>query len=710
MCDVCGLRTDYTLYARGAHAYEDWYTIESATETTDGVSRRDCTECGQYETAEFATKAAGNAGPSVSWVLTERGHLWIFGEGQLQEYTSSSQVPWYSYAAEIVSAEIGENVTNIPGYAFYQCKKLTEVTIPGTVTSIGKYAFYYCSSLEMVQLPDSVTELGGSVFASCYALSAIKIPENITHIPDSAFSGCYALTEVAFPEKLTTIGPYAFSGCSALTEVTFPEKLTTIGSYAFRNCKNLAVISIPAAVKEIGYAAFEGCTKLVAFELDENNTSFRMMDGILYSWDLSSLILCLPSVQGELVIPYGVVNISNSAFAGCTGLNAIVLPESVTNIGDDAFYNCKNLRTINLPDSLRSIGGAAFYYCSNLTGLVVPDGITQIPDNMFYYCSNLSEVILPDGIKSIGFYAFSNCTALESVVLPASLERIGNYAFRNCSSLSSITLPDKITSIGISAFAGCKALRNVTFTGNAPKINSGAFSYVTADVFYPAQNDTWTESVRTNYGGTLTWYSKCDDHTWGAWNVIRTATCTDDGENRRNCTKCSCFETEVIPATGHSYESVVTAPTCVEQGFVTHTCTVCGDSYVDTYVDALGHDMGEWTTVTEASCTEAGENRRNCANCSHYETEVIPATGHSYEHVVTAPTCVEKGFVTHTCSVAVIAMWTPMWMLWATIWASGLPSPKRPVPRMAPSVGIAPVVIITRPVRSRLSATVTILL
>ena len=38
----------------------------------------------------------------------------------------------------------------------------------------------------------------------------------------------------------------------------------------------------------------------------------------------------------------------------------------------------------------------------------------------------------------------------------------------------------------------------------------------------------------------------------------------------------------------HTYESTVTAPTCTEQGYTTYTCT-CGDSYVDSYTDALGH-------------------------------------------------------------------------------------------------------------------------
>ena len=39
----------------------------------------------------------------------------------------------------------------------------------------------------------------------------------------------------------------------------------------------------------------------------------------------------------------------------------------------------------------------------------------------------------------------------------------------------------------------------------------------------------------------------------------------------------------------HSYKAVVTEPTCTKEGYTTHTCTKCGDSYKDTYVDPLDH-------------------------------------------------------------------------------------------------------------------------
>jgi hypothetical protein len=99
----------------------------------------------------------------------------------------------------------------------------------------------------------------------------------------------------------------------------------------------------------------------------------------------------------------------------------------------------------------------------------------------------------------------------------------------------------------------------------------------------------------------------------------------------------------------HTYESEVTAPTCTEQGYTTHTCTICGDQYVDSYVAATGHKFGAWTVTTDPTCTEKGEERRDCEDCDHFETREVEAIGHDYEAVVTNPTCTEKGYTTHTC-------------------------------------------------------------
>jgi transposase-like protein len=165
------------------------------------------------------------------------------------------------------------------------------------------------------------------------------------------------------------------------------------------------------------------------------------------------------------------------------------------------------------------------------------------------------------------------------------------------------------------------------------------------------------------------------------------ADCLNDGVKRTYCTVSGCdYEVEEsVPAHGHDYEAVVTAPTCTEDGYTTYTCTVCGDSYVDDIVAALGHEWSDWTVivqppdtecgvkitrcyscgceeranfdhdyeavVTAPSCTEEGYTTYTCSRCGDsYVDDTVAALGHDYEAVVTAPTCTEEGYTTHTCS------------------------------------------------------------
>ena len=81
-----------------------------------------------------------------------------------------------------------------------------------------------------------------------------------------------------------------------------------------------------------------------------------------------------------------------------------------------------------------------------------------------------------------------------------------------------------------------------------------------------------------------------------------------------------------VEAHEHSYTAVVTPPTCTEKGYTTHTCA-CGESYVDTYVDALGHSWDSGTVTKQPTATETGVRTYTCTRCGVTKTETIPATG-----------------------------------------------------------------------------------
>ena len=133
-------------------------------------------------------------------------------------------------------------------------------------------------------------------------------------------------------------------------------------------------------------------------------------------------------------------------------------------------------------------------------------------------------------------------------------------------------------------------------------------------------------------------YTSKTAHKFGAWKQTTAPTCAAEGVETRTCTVCGAAETRTILAIGHAYKSVVTPPTCIERGYTTYTCSACGDSYVADYTAALGHTAG-----SAADCT----NPQVCTVCG---AELNPALDHSYNAVVTAPTCTEQGYTTYTCA------------------------------------------------------------
>lgn len=157
---------------------------------------------------------------------------------------------------------------------------------------------------------------------------------------------------------------------------------------------------------------------------------------------------------------------------------------------------------------------------------------------------------------------------------------------------------------------------------------------------------TFTCKCGDSYVGN---YTDALGHEFGEWETVTEPTEDSMGLMKRQCIRCEETQTKMIPALDHvhQYTDTVTAPTCTEKGYTTHTCK-CGNSYVDTYTDALGHDYED--VVTEPTCTEKGSTTHTCKRCGYTCTDSeTAALGHDYEDVVTEPTCGEQGYTTHTC-------------------------------------------------------------
>lgn len=162
-------------------------------------------------------------------------------------------------------------------------------------------------------------------------------------------------------------------------------------------------------------------------------------------------------------------------------IHTVVIAEGVTSVADEAFRDLTAMTSVSLPDSLVRIEMRAFQNTA-LRAVTLPENVTVATEGLFYDCKALEAVKLGSRVSELQAQCFRGCRALTEITIPASVERIGSGAFR-----------------------GCESLKKIVFAGSVPAIYSDAFFGVTGQVYYPAENGTWTESVMQDYGGNLTW-------------------------------------------------------------------------------------------------------------------------------------------------------------------------------------------------------------
>lgn len=364
---------------------------------------------------------------------------------------------------------------------------------------------------------------------------------------------------------------------------------------------------------------------------------------------------------GSVVIPstvngYPVRYIGDSAFQDNRNITSVTIPSSVRTIGAKSFESCSLLKSVAIENGTTVIDVMAFFG-SAVETVEIPSTVTTIGTMAFNYASDLKEVTIPASVTKIGYMAFAGsglktvyynaadceatgdssalppfmgCESLTKIVLGNTVREIGSYMFMDCENVTSIDMHAGITSTGYDSFKDCTKLSTINFYGYDTDFNSISGSFTGAlDVLKACK----INYIHDEHRGVLT---------------STTATCNEGGISSFKCC-CGYSYKEKVDALGHDYKSVVTKPLCTSQGYTTHTCSRCGDNYIDSYVAEIGHNY--IATVTEPDCTNPGYITYRCPRCRDTYTEYTDAKGHNYETIVTPPSCYEKGYTTHTCSV-----------------------------------------------------------
>ncbi len=303
------------------------------------------------------------------------------------------------------------------------------------------------------------------------------------------------------------------------------KTIKTIEDGAFSGCYFLLEIKIPSTITHIGDCVFDSCYNLSTIIVEEGNKNYKIVDGVLYSIDGTSIIQYPPHKQSETdnyEIPDTVTSIGGGAFLS-SRLTSVTIPDSVKEIGDRAFMY-SDISKIALPDKLISIGEEAFALCEKLTKIEIPASVEVIGLNAFYCCTSMNEIIVspenknykteegvlfdkemkklitypicksgseytvPDSVTSLEAYSFFNCDSLERVFIPDSVTQIGDCAFYECSNLTEVPIPKTIKSIGNGVFENCEKLTSIIIPDTVTSIEERAFyccSEMTS-IFIPA--------------------------------------------------------------------------------------------------------------------------------------------------------------------------------------------------------------------------------
>ena len=181
---------------------------------------------------------------------------------------------------------------------------------------------------------------------------------------------------------------------------------------------------------------------------------------------------------------------------------------------------------------------------------------------------------------------------------------------------------------------GCRETHTVTIENSALGHDFLEADYVpNGDAACERDGTKTAKCVRYGSGGCRETHTKTD--TGSALTHLPVndqgypPTCTNagltDGSHcgREGCDKIFTPQASIDP-TGHSYTSVVTPPTCTEDGYTTHTCAVCRHRYTSDITARLSHYYGEWTP--QESGTHLAPCRRSCGHRGTAACAALPYT------------------------------------------------------------------------------------
>ena len=374
--------------------------------------------------------------------------------------------------------------------AFADCDNLRSLTLPASL-EVLQFPYFHSTALSELQVAEE-----NPYFASQNGVVFDKAMETLLFCPRDR-TGSYTV-----PTSVTRIAENAFMGC-ALSEIILPEGLREIGLSAFAECMELETLLLPKSLTDFNNV-FSYTPALTSVQVAEGNPNFVSVDGVLYTKDMTQL----------LVYPMGkpeeTFTVPDSVQTGWTQptwngyLKTLIIPACVEDSG---------IPDTDRPDlTLYFLGSAMDWYslfagCYEIPPVRLGDPDTPDPDwetsgdwtytvqngqaTLQSYTGQETEITVPDTLEgfpvtAIGDRAFCFLGGKElytsgsmqewrartfSVTLPEGVTEIGAQAFFG-SNLSQLYLPSTVQTIGEDALTFCTYLSELTVAEGNPSFSA----------------------------------------------------------------------------------------------------------------------------------------------------------------------------------------------------------------------------------------------
>ena len=361
------------------------------------------------------------------------------------------------------------------GISVFQNCGITEIDLTGQVEKLGLRAFNGCKKLVSVKLGENITDIPNFAFSDCPELISINL-ENIKSIGANSFQNSNKLSEISEDNILSVIeeiGASAFAN-TGIGKITIYNKDAKINLNSFTGSSSIIIYGwIGSDAQACG--TNENVIFVALDETGESNFVFDKDSGRIIAYTGTSQEVEIPAqIDGV-----DVVSLSGYAFVSNSDLRFVDIKAPLKEIEAYTFSRYKQLSIVLLPETISSIGDYAFSD-SGIETIEIPAATTVIGERAFNNCSVLKDIKFNEGLKDIESYAFNNCTSLEEINLPSSMENIGNYALCN-TGLYEFTVPEKITQLPSNMLTKSANLKKVSFAGNSvTTIGANAFSNCTS--------------------------------------------------------------------------------------------------------------------------------------------------------------------------------------------------------------------------------------